>query len=109
MALDDEITIDQPNLKVKNREIRVNWVKGDINISEIEIIPINPPIARDGARKEIGRNTYSGAACFENPLHCAFTDAESKDVKNCPGTFVKIAGNAVNKNMACMNKCMAPS
>lgn len=57
MALDDEITIDQPNLKVKNREIRVNWVKGDINISEIEIIPINPPIARDGARKEIGRNT----------------------------------------------------
>jgi len=109
MSLDDEITIDQPNLKVKNREIRLNWVKGDIHMSELVIIPINPPLARDGARTEIGRNTWTGAACFENPLHCAFTDAEALDIKNCPGSFVKIGGTAANKNMACMNKCMAPS
>lgn len=109
MTLDDEITIDQPNLKVKNREIRVTWVKGDINMSEIEIIPINPPMQKGGPRTEIGRNTWTGAACFENPLHCAFSDAETKEVTNCPGSFVKIKGNASNKNIACMNKCVAAS
>lgn len=106
MAMDDEITIDQPNLGVKDREIRISWVKGIINISEVEIIPINPDIPKGGPKTEIGRNTWEGAVCFEDPLNCAFSDAEVKDITNCPGKFVKILGSAQNKKIACMNKCI---
>jgi hypothetical protein len=106
MGMDDEITIDQPNLGVKHREIRIIWVKGTINMSEVEIIPINPDVPKGGPKTEIGRNTWEGAVCFEDPLNCAFSDAEVKDITNCPGKFVKIKGSAENKKIACMNKCI---
>jgi len=106
MALDDEIVLDNPNLGVTNREIRIRWAKGTINISEVEIIPQNPPLAKGGPRLEVGRNTWGGASCFESPLNCVFSDGDMKDVKNCSGKFVKIGGKASNKDIACMNKCI---
>lgn len=106
MEIDDEITIDQPNLSVTDREIRIKWVKGDINISEVEIIPQNIPLEKGGPRLEIGRNTFSGASCVESPLNCVFADSDLQQIKSCKGKFVKIGGNAQNKNLACMNKCV---
>jgi hypothetical protein len=106
MTLEDEITVDQPNLGVKHREIRVKWMKGEINMSDITIIPINPDVQKSGPKTEIGRNSFEGASCFEDPLNCVFTDAETKDITSCPGKFVKIMGTAINKNIACMNKCI---
>lgn len=106
MALDDEITIDNPNLSVTNREIRLKWVKGDINISEIEIIPQNIPLAKGGPKEEIAKNTFAGASCTDNPLNCVFSDSDLNEIKNCKGKFVKIGGDAENKNLACMNKCV---
>lgn len=106
MSLDDEVTIDQPNLSVSKREIRVTWIAGIINMSEIEITPINAPIEHGGPRTEIGRNTFIGSSCFDDPLNCVFNDGELDNVKNCKGKFVKIGGRAENKNLSCMNKCI---
>jgi len=75
-------------------------------MSEVEIIPQNPPLAKGGPRLEVGRSTWGGASCFKNPLNCVFSDGDMKDVKNCSGKFVKIGGKAQNKNIACMNKCI---
>lgn len=108
MTIDDEIVIDNPNLGVTNREIRIRWVKGTINISELEIIPQNPPLKKGGPKIDLGNNNYAGAPCFEFSINCVFSDRELKDVMSCP-KWVKIGGKATNKNIACMNKCIESS
>jgi len=106
MGLDDEITIDNPNLSVTNREIRIKWAMGDINISEVEIIPQNMPLNSSGPKEEIAKNTFAGASCMSNPNNCVFSDSDLQEINNCKGKFVKIGGDAKNKNIACMNKCV---
>jgi len=109
MGIDDEIVIDNPNLGVSNREIRLTWIKGDVSLISLSIIAQNPKKEIGGPRVEISRNSWIGPSCFEEPMNCIFAENEVNDVKNCPGTFVKIGGKAQNKNIACMSKCIASS
>lgn len=106
MTLDDEVSIDQPNLSVNKREIRISWLAGTINMSELEITPINIPKSDGGPRTEIAKNTFIGSSCLDDPLNCLFNDGDLDKIKTCTGKFVKIGGRAVNQNMACMNKCI---
>lgn len=106
LAVHDQLILDKPFVLVNESEIRLKWVEGYVSLIWIEIVPLNAPPENAGQTVEYSSRSKVGANCFKEPLNCLFTERELQGI-SCPGKLVKILGNAKDKRLACMNKCVA--